>query len=125
MQVNGSNAAAAAPANAGEAAGPKVDSKLKDACEQFEGQFFDLMLQEMRKTVQKNPLLSDDGHTEEIFTGMMDEQIALDMAKHGGANDLAAQLYRQLTGASAAPPATAEKAAPASAVPEEPKKKNR
>ncbi len=59
------------------------------------------MLQEMRKTIPKDQLLGDDGHAEEIFTGMMDDQIAQDMAKHGGPNDLAAQLYKQLSGISA------------------------
>lgn len=73
-------------------------ARLKQVCQQFEGQFMALMLQEMRKTIPKDPLLGDDGHTEEIFTQMMDEQVAQEMAKHGGANDLAAALYKQLAG---------------------------
>lgn len=57
-----------------------------------------LVLQEMRKTIPKDTLLGDDGHTQEIFTGMLDDQVAQQMAKQGGPNDLAAEMYRQLAG---------------------------
>ena len=73
------------------------DAKLKKACQDFEGQFFSLMLHEMRKTVPTDPELGDDAHQTEIFQGMMDDKVAEQMAAHGGANDLAAQMYRQLS----------------------------
>jgi Rod binding domain-containing protein len=75
-----------------------TSSRLKAACQQFEGEFMSLVLQEMRKTIPKDTLLGDDGHTQEIFTGMMDDQVAQQMAKQGGPNDLAAEMYRQLAG---------------------------
>ncbi|HEX5323487.1 MAG TPA: rod-binding protein [Capsulimonadaceae bacterium] len=95
------------PAGAGATNG----ARLKKACQEFEGQFFDLMLQEMRKTIPKDPLLGDDGHADEIFTGMMDDSVSQDMAKHGGPNDLSEQLYRQLTGANSFQPTPASTSA--------------
>ncbi len=85
----------------GEAASPK-DAKLMDSCKQFEGQFFDMMLQEMRKTVPDDPTLGDDAHEQQIFQGMMDDNVAQQMAKHAGSNDLAAQMYKQLSAKNAA-----------------------
>jgi flagellar protein FlgJ len=86
-----------AHAPAGAAAEAPIDPKLQSACRQFEGQFFNMMLQEMRKTVPDDTLLGDDSHEQEIFQGMMDDNIAQEMAKRSyGANDLAEQMYRQL-----------------------------
>jgi Rod binding domain-containing protein len=73
------------------------DPKLKDACKQFEGQFFALVLQEMQKTVPDDPELGDDAHEQQIFQGMLDDNMAQQMAKRStGAADLADQMYRQL-----------------------------
>lgn len=80
-----------------------TSARLKEACQQFEGEFMSLVLQEMRKTIPKDTLLGDDGHTQEIFTGMMDDQVAQQMAKQGGPNDLAMQMYRQLAGPAGIP----------------------
>ena len=73
------------------------DTKLRTVCRQFEGQFFDMMLQEMRKTVPDDTLLGDDDHQQQIFQSMMDDHLSQDMAsRSGGPNDLAEQLYTQL-----------------------------
>jgi Rod binding domain-containing protein len=72
------------------------DPALKKTCVQFEGQFFDMMLQEMRKTVPQDTLLGDDANQQDIFQGMMDDQVSQDMAEHGGSNDIANAMYRQL-----------------------------
>ena len=73
------------------------DPKLKDACKQFEGQFFAIMLSEMQKTVPDDPELGDDAHEQQIFQGMLDDNIAQQMAKRSdGPNDLAEQMFRQL-----------------------------
>ena len=93
--------ASAAQTGSGGAGAPK-DAKLMDSCRQFEGQFFDMMLQEMRKTVPDDPTLGDDAHEQQIFQGMMDDNVAQEMAKHAGSNDLAAQMYKQLAAKNAA-----------------------
>jgi flagellar protein FlgJ len=73
------------------------DAKLLDSCKQFEGQFLNMMLQEMRKTVPDDPMLGDDAHEQEIFQGMMDDKVSQDMAKSGHGGDLAEQMYKQLS----------------------------
>jgi Rod binding domain-containing protein len=78
------------------ATNPMPDPKLKKACIQFEGQFFNMMLKEMRKTVPDDPLLGDDSHQQDIFQGMMDDNVSQEMAEHGGANSLAVEMYNQL-----------------------------
>lgn len=91
--------------------GKSTAARLKEACQQFEGEFMSLVLQEMRKTIPKDTLLGDDGHTQEIFTGMMDDEVAQQMAKQGGPNDLAMQMYRQLAGPAGVAASPAQSAA--------------
>ena len=89
--------AALSPIAPTTASSDPVDPKLKDASKQFEGQFFALVLQEMQKTVPDDPELGDDAHEQQIFTGMLDDNMAQQMAKQStGPNDLADQMYRQL-----------------------------
>jgi Rod binding domain-containing protein len=88
------------------------NTKLMNSCEQFEGQFLNIMLQEMRKTVPDDTLLGDDDHQQEIFQGMMDDQISQDMAKSGQGGDLAAQMYKQLSLAESAATPGAKSALP-------------
>ena len=95
-------AESASSSQASDSAASPKDAKLMDSCKQFEGQFFDMMLQEMRKTVPDDPTLGDDAHEQQIFQGMMDDNIAQQMAKHAGSNDLAAQMYKQLAAKNAA-----------------------
>jgi peptidoglycan hydrolase FlgJ len=73
------------------------DAKLMDSCKQFEGQFLNMMLQEMRKTVPEDTLLGDSDHQQEIFQGMMDDKVSQDMAKSGQGGDLATEMYKQLS----------------------------
>lgn len=69
------------------------EDKLMKACEEFEAVFFQMVLKEMRKTVDKSGL-TDGGYAEEIFESMMDEEIAKSAAKKEGS--LANLLYQQL-----------------------------
>jgi flagellar protein FlgJ len=69
---------------------------LKSACQDFESVFFGMMLKEMRKTVPQDTLLGDDAHEQEIFQGMMDDDVSKQMAAHSGNDSLAQEMYRQL-----------------------------
>jgi flagellar protein FlgJ len=61
----------------------QTDAELKDASKQFESLLLNFMIREMRATVPESKLFPPS-MTEEIFTGMMDEQIAGEMAQSGG-----------------------------------------
>jgi len=75
------------------------DAKLKKVCGQLEGVFFNMMLKEMRKTIDKSSLLPDSEHQQEIFQGMMDEHLSQDMADNDKTtNGLSSMLYQQLSG---------------------------
>lgn len=69
------------------------DEELRKACEDFEAIFTQIVFKEMRKTVDKTEL-TDGGYAEEIFQGMMDEEIAKTSAKQNGT--IADILYQQL-----------------------------
>lgn len=69
--------------------------EVKKAAKQFESYFLKHMLQEMRETVPKGGLW-ESGFSDEIYTGMLDEEYASLLADHGGIG-LAAVLERQLT----------------------------
>lgn len=69
------------------------DEALYKACEDFESIFTQLVFKEMRKTVDKTEL-TDGGFAEEIFQGMMDEEVAKAAAKRNGT--IADILYQQL-----------------------------
>ncbi|BBO73695.1 hypothetical protein DSCW_11120 [Desulfosarcina widdelii] len=60
-----------------------TDAELQEASEQFESLLLNFMIREMRATVPESSLLPRS-MAEEIFTGMMDEKIAGDMAESGG-----------------------------------------
>jgi len=68
--------------------------RLRAACSEFEALFINLLLKEMRATVGKSGLM-DGGQAEEVYTGMMDTEMARDLAAKGGFG-LADILYRQL-----------------------------
>jgi Rod binding domain-containing protein len=70
--------------------------RLEDACAEFESLFINLVMKQMRKTVTKSGLI-DGGMGEEIFTGMMDEEIAKQMSFRQGLG-LRGALIEQLTG---------------------------
>lgn len=69
------------------------DAVLRQACEDFEAVFMQLVFKEMRKTVQKGEL-TDGGFGQEVFEGMMDEEISKTAAKQNGS--IADLLYKQL-----------------------------
>lgn len=71
----------------------KAGEKLYKACEDFEAIFTQMMFKEMRKSVQKSEVVNG-GFGEEVFQGMMDDEIAKDAAKRNGS--LADLLYQQL-----------------------------
>jgi Rod binding domain-containing protein len=70
-------------------------SKLYKECQQFEGIFAKMMLTEMRKTVDKNGLISG-GWAEDIYQDMLDDQYSSTLAKNANFG-LADELYRQLS----------------------------
>jgi Rod binding domain-containing protein len=78
-----------------------VDSKLKAACEDLEALFIHQLLSEMRKTIAKSGLI-DGGRSEEIYTSLMDAELAKEMA-HSGGLGLSVILQEQLGGFSARP----------------------
>ena len=69
------------------------DEKLYKACQDFESIFFQMMMKSMRQTVDKTDL-TDGGFGEEVFQGMMDEQISTQAAKQS--SSIAEILYKQL-----------------------------
>jgi len=71
----------------------KDDAKLKTTCKDMEAMFLNMMMTEMRKTVDKSKLV-DTSH-EEIMTSMLDSEVTKNMASAGGIG-LADMLYRQL-----------------------------
>lgn len=72
------------------------EKKLEEACAEFESIFIYLVMKQMRKTIPKSGLL-DGGKGEEIFTGMMDEELSKQMSLRQGLG-LREALIEQLTG---------------------------
>jgi len=68
--------------------------KLRQACAAFEGYFVQMMLKEMRKTVDSSNGLFPKGQAEQIFEGMLDEEIAKSVAEGSGIG-LADRMYQQ------------------------------
>ena len=71
----------------------KEDAKLKAVCKDMEAMFLNMMMADMRKTVQKSKLV--DTSTEDLMTSMLDTEMTKNMASAGGMG-LADMLYRQL-----------------------------
>lgn len=71
----------------------KDDAKLKATCKDMEAMFLNMMMADMRKTVQKSKLV--DSSTEDMMTSMLDSEMTKNMAGAGGMG-LADMLYRQL-----------------------------
>ncbi|MFZ0611997.1 MAG: rod-binding protein [Desulfobacterales bacterium] len=95
----------------GNRANTENGGRLKKACAEFEALFINQLLKELRATVDKSGLM-DGGQAEEVYTGMMDTEIARDLASKGGIG-LAAILYRQLNYAGAEPSGPAGDGPPA------------
>jgi len=73
-----------------------ADAKLQAVCNDMEAIFIHHMLSEMRETVAKSGLI-DGGRSEEIYTSLMDTELAKEMARSGGLG-LSPILQEQLNG---------------------------
>ncbi len=85
----------AGAAQGGRAASIDRGSKLYEQCREFESIFVNMMLKEMRGTVEKSGLI-DGGQAEEIFSDMLYDEYAKDMAKTAGFG-LADSVYLELS----------------------------
>ncbi|EGO64077.1 rod-binding protein [Acetonema longum] len=74
---------------------PQQDPRLKEACQEMEAVFLNMMMKSMRATVQKSSLLGDTSQ-EEIFRSMLDAEMTKNMA-HAGGTGFGDMLYRQLS----------------------------
>jgi Rod binding domain-containing protein len=74
----------------------KDDPRLKAACAEMESLFLSHLLKELRATVDKSGFM-DGGQAEDIFTSLLDVEIAKKMSAAGGIG-LSAILLEQLAG---------------------------
>ncbi len=75
-------------------AGSKDQQKLRKACQDFESIFLNYLLSKMRESVPKSDLMGES-HGEELYLGMLDEELSKQMAASGGVG-LSQILYQQL-----------------------------
>ena len=61
----------------------KSNAQIKEACFELESLFINYLLKEMRATIPKSGFISG-GKAEEIYTSMLDSQLAKEMASRGG-----------------------------------------
>ena len=98
MQINNQMTGLAFKQSQSPADTPK-ETKLKNACQDFEALVMKQMLEIMRKSVPKDGLFSG-GYAEEVFQSMQDEKLAEHLAQSGGlgfADSLYAQLSKQIS----------------------------
>jgi flagellar protein FlgJ len=76
-----------------------VDPKLQEACVEMESLFIHHLLKEMRATIHKSGFISG-GRAEEIYTSMLDAEMAVEISKTRGIG-LAEMLLHQLGDSSA------------------------
>ena len=72
----------------------KDTAKLDKACAEFEALLVQKLFQTMRASIPKSGLI-DGGSAEEIYTAMLDQQVAQDMALQGGLG-LSARMKAQI-----------------------------
>jgi len=70
------------------------EANLKKACADFESIFISYMLKTMRRTIPQSGLNKFPG--KDIYTTMIDQKVAEDLAKRGGGIGLQEMLLRQL-----------------------------
>ena len=87
-------AEARAREGAGAAEGER-EKKLRKACTDFEAIFISLLFQTMRKTVPASGYLQAMPG-KDVYTMMMDQKLAEDLARKGGGIGLQKILYHQL-----------------------------
>lgn len=80
------------------AAAQDPKAALRGAAEQFEAHFIQHMLEVMRQTIDKSELTTSNGL--EMYEGMMDKEVALQMVKRGGIG-LADMLEKHMSAAAA------------------------
>ena len=76
--------------------GKGTDPKLRDVCRQMESLFIHHLLKEMRATIHKTGFISG-GRAEEIYTSMLDAEMAVQISARGGIG-LSEMLLHQLSG---------------------------
>ena len=75
-----------------------TDAELSDACRQMESLFINHLFKEMRATIDKSGFISG-GQAEEIYTSMLDAEMAVKISNRGGIG-LTEMLLHQLGGSS-------------------------
>ncbi len=78
--------------------GGKDSARLTEACAEFEALLVQKLFQTMRASIQKSGLI-DGGSAEEIYTAMLDQRVAQEMALRGGlglADGMKAQIIERL-----------------------------
>lgn len=78
----------------GSPGGSSNDPELVEACRQMESLFINHLFKEMRATIHRSGFISG-GRAEEIYTSMMDAEMAAKLANRGGVG-LAEMLLHQL-----------------------------
>lgn len=73
------------------------DDNLKKACRDFESIFVNYMMKQMRQTVNKENNVMGTSRAEEMYTSMLDSEVAKDVSKARGIG-LADMMYRQMSG---------------------------
>ena len=71
------------------------DKKMRETCQEFESIFISYLLKSMRKTIPNNDI-GEDNFSRDIYTSMMDEEVAKAVARGSGIG-LADALYNQFT----------------------------
>ena len=75
--------------------GKGTDPELRDVCRQMESLFIHHLLKEMRATIHKTGFISG-GRAEEIYTSMLDAEMAVNISARGGIG-LSEMLLHQLS----------------------------
>lgn len=63
--------------------GKEDEKEIKEACEQFESVFINMLFKQMRKTIEDGGLVQKS-HARETFEGMLDEEMSKAITKAGG-----------------------------------------
>ncbi|MEN6355595.1 MAG: rod-binding protein [Armatimonadota bacterium] len=90
-----SSSTSAAKTKSKTGASDSDDKKLRQACKDFESIFLGYLLKSMRKTVEKSDLMGSS-QEEEIYQGMMDDEICKSAAESNSVG-IASALYNQLS----------------------------
>ncbi len=70
--------------------------EIKEACTEFETYFLQLMMKEMRKTVNTDDSYIKESNAEKIYKEYLDDELMLQASKQGGVG-LADSMYESLT----------------------------